>query len=210
MGGRGSTRWSTRLKKTAVEDCIKLDMKSFFTHLIPGISHSHRWQINGSDFIQIKFTPFGDFENIKSINLDCRYEKQSGTSIELFSYKIELATTILTWGKNRYWFICPKANCKKRVRCLYIPLGTKIFACRTCYDLTYSSSQNTHKDQIFWSEIASRWLPSAATAMDSRESSEICIASPLAIWRKFLIMSVLVTRRKSKRCTRERIVAGIL
>lgn len=58
-----------------------------------------------------------------------------------FDYEIPLSTTSCYFGGKRYWFICPwYANgiyCGRRVGVLY--LGGDYFACRHCYDLTYSS-----------------------------------------------------------------------
>jgi len=58
-----------------------------------------------------------------------------------FEYKVLLTTTPCYFGGKRYWFICPcyanGAYCGKRVGVLY--LGGRYFACRHCYNLTYSS-----------------------------------------------------------------------
>ncbi len=58
-----------------------------------------------------------------------------------FDYKIPLTTTLCNYGGKRYWFICPwfkNGNyCGKRVGTLY--KDGDYFACRHCYNLTYSS-----------------------------------------------------------------------
>lgn len=58
-----------------------------------------------------------------------------------FDYKIPLTTTPCNYGGKRYWFICPwykNGNyCGKRVGVLY--KDGDYFACRHCYNLTYSS-----------------------------------------------------------------------
>ena len=64
-----------------------------------------------------------------------------------FDYKIPITTTPCYFGGKRYWFICPwYANgkyCGRRVGVLY--LGGKYFACRHCYDLTYSSKNENRR-----------------------------------------------------------------
>ena len=64
-----------------------------------------------------------------------------------FDYKVPLTTTPCYFGGKRYWFICPwYANgkyCGRRVGVLY--LGGKYFACRHCYDLTYSSKNENRR-----------------------------------------------------------------
>ncbi len=58
-----------------------------------------------------------------------------------FDYKVRLATTPCRYGGVRYWFICPLSKngvyCGKRVGVLY--KGNEYFGCRNCYNLTYSS-----------------------------------------------------------------------
>ena len=58
-----------------------------------------------------------------------------------FDYKIPLVTTPCNLGGNRYWFICPwyknGVYCGRRVGILY--KDGNYFACRHCYNLTYSS-----------------------------------------------------------------------
>lgn len=60
-----------------------------------------------------------------------------------FDYKIPLTTTRCHFGGKRYWFICPwykSGNyCGRRVGVLY--KDGDYFACRNCYDLTYSSKK---------------------------------------------------------------------
>jgi hypothetical protein len=57
------------------------------------------------------------------------------------NYKIPLTTTPCNFGGKRFWFICPwyvnSRYCGRRVGVLY--LSDKYFACRHCYNLTYSS-----------------------------------------------------------------------
>lgn len=58
-----------------------------------------------------------------------------------FDYKIPLTSTPCNYGNVRYWFICPwykNGNyCGRRVGTLY--KDGDYFACRHCYNLTYSS-----------------------------------------------------------------------
>lgn len=58
---------------------------------------------------------------------------------------ILLDTTPCHFGGFRFWFICPRLPdgfpCNKRVRTLYLPPDSRLFGCRTCYNLTYRSCQ---------------------------------------------------------------------
>lgn len=68
-----------------------------------------------------------------------------------FDYKIPLTTTPCRFGGKRYWFICPWCKngvyCGKRVGTLY--KDGDYFACRHCYDLTYSSRNVNRRYKMF-------------------------------------------------------------
>lgn len=71
---------------------------------------------------------------------------------EKFDYFITLVPTSLPWGGVRWWFICPLSfdgkACRRRVSTLYNPPGLRYFACRHCYELTYQSCQDSHKENM--------------------------------------------------------------
>jgi hypothetical protein len=58
-----------------------------------------------------------------------------------FDYKIPLITTPCPYGGKRYWFTCPMSRngkyCGRKVSVIY--KDGDYFACRHCYNLTYSS-----------------------------------------------------------------------
>ena len=71
---------------------------------------------------------------------------------------IRLQTTETNFGGQRWWFACPLivdgGECKRRVGKLYLPPGARRFGCRKCHDLTYRSSQASHRmERLFdWGE----------------------------------------------------------
>lgn len=64
-----------------------------------------------------------------------------------FEYKIPLVTTPCNLGGVRYWFKCSMSKggvfCGRRVATLYI--DGEYFACRHCYNLTYSSKKENYR-----------------------------------------------------------------
>jgi hypothetical protein len=81
-------------------------------------------------------------------------------------YRIHLTTTPLPWGEVRWWFICPLVGngriCGRRCGKLYLPLGARYYGCRLCYDLTYTSCQESHKyDRLFALLAADTGMPLA-------------------------------------------------
>ena len=77
---------------------------------------------------------------------------------EAMDYQVSVTTTPLPWGGLRWWFICPLTvngcYCGRRVGKLYLPPGGRYFGCRRCYDLTYTSCNESHKYDRLYAEIA--------------------------------------------------------
>ena len=143
MGGFGSTRWSSHWKKTQVEDCSKLGIYSFKSYLRPGYVGTVRWYRGERETGSIGYRVFGD-NKPRGIDLIYTITRHKGDKIDM-NYAVQLTTTPLPWGGERYWFVCALSvngiTCSRRVGCLYLPPGRNYFGCRHCYDLTYKSSQ---------------------------------------------------------------------
>jgi len=60
------------------------------------------------------------------------------------SYPVWLDWTDCNLGGERPWFLCPTMGCGRRVAILY---GGRIFACRHCYKLAYTSQRETDDDR---------------------------------------------------------------
>ncbi len=97
-------------------------------------------------------------EKVSSIGFDADTGRDSGSARlhytrthddEAMDYRVNLTTTPLPWGGLRWWFVCPLTVngqfCGRRVGKLYLPPGGLYFGCRRCYDLTYTSCQESHK-----------------------------------------------------------------
>jgi hypothetical protein len=151
MGGYGSGFRGT--PKTTVEDCRSIDSSRWQRE---GILRPFYAGYNGRWFWMDPATR----KELASIRYEANCGETSG-SIRLYysitrqqnknvlDYKIRLATTQTPWGKLRWWFICPLVvdgrACGRRVRKLYLPGGERYFGCRHCYNLTYTSCQESHK-----------------------------------------------------------------
>src|SRR5262245_42380521 len=59
--------------------------------------------------------------------------------------KVYLAPTRPHFGGLRWWFVCPQLN--RRVRKLYLPLGSRHFWSRRAYELAYASQRETKFDR---------------------------------------------------------------
>ena len=75
---------------------------------------------------------------------------------------IKLESTKLHWGSDRWRFICPLIKngrpCYRRVGKLYLLPGYEYFGCWNCYELTYTSCQESHKCDSFYKALMRGWF----------------------------------------------------
>jgi hypothetical protein len=85
---------------------------------------------------------------------------------ESADHRVALTTTRPRFGGLRWWFVCPLVvggrPCGRRAGKLYLPPRGRYFGCRRCYDLSYTSSQESRKYDGLWRLLA------ADTGMDFR------------------------------------------
>jgi hypothetical protein len=169
MGGYGSGRWSGGKwdAKTLVEDCRFLDVGAFVRDRViaPGQSRrgSWTWSRNGQKVAAVGFEA-----NVGATNGTLRLAYligRAGGEKTTLDYVVPLVTTALVSGGRRWWFLCPacrrgEAPCRRRVAKLYLPPGGRIFACRRCHELAYTSSRESRRyDCAFAGLAAEMGLP---------------------------------------------------
>jgi hypothetical protein len=144
-----------------VEDCLRIDAANLRRW---GILRADKW-----NFGSIQWTNTVTGEQIADISYEI--DTRQGTSGVLtliytiaktqdIREPVPLETTRPPGGGVRWWFICPLSvngvHCGRRVRVLYKPPGYPYFGCRHCYNLTYTSCQESHK----WDALH-RWMAEA-------------------------------------------------
>ena len=163
MGGSGSGRWGTGKAgaKTLVESCRSLDISRLVQ---AGIVRPERWSRGGWRWTR-------DGEEVASIGYEVATEAEAGSLRLLYSvttaggerealdYKVPLVTTGLVSGGRRWWILCAACcnsgpPCRRRVGKLYLPPGGRVFACRRCYDLAYTSSRESRKYDGLYRRLA--------------------------------------------------------
>jgi hypothetical protein len=184
MGGWGSTRWGRHNKKTTVEECRQLDVSRWVRE---GIVTWDTWRQGSWCWT------YGDGSTSTiSYEVDTRdparpwarlhYDFPMVEGRPSYDYRVELQTTRPHFGGHRWWFTCAlSANgvyCGRRVRKLYLPPGERYFGCRHCYDLTYTSCQESDKRVN-----ALRKLDSL-TLLDMAKSGEIGLTLALRVIRQ--------------------------
>jgi hypothetical protein len=153
LGGLGSGRhWFS--KKTPVEECLTLKVEDFTSGaLLHKPWGEIRWTRGGAETgsvdYQLRDIGFREGKSVYILTLLSPLINR-GQRIPV-TKNIPLVTTQLHSGGRRYWFSCP--NCKERVGRLYLPHGERWFFCRTCHNLTYTSSQECHRFDRYFARI---------------------------------------------------------
>lgn len=138
------------MSKETVEDTRKIDinwlMKSG-SHEVGNCYYNNRitWTTSGMwgkkensiNYDLDLFDKSKSFFNLRYISRD-----RSSNESKDVEYKVPLTTTNCNYGGFRYWFVCPRLVCQRRVGCLYF--NVTHFWCRHCCDLSYEK-RNTSK-----------------------------------------------------------------
>ena len=135
-----SNRWT-------VEDCKTITTKflnknNYFTG---GVKRGEiTWSLNGKNTgsISIIVSMVKGDEYIRFQYMQTDRKKTAETT--KLDYMARLSSTPCYFGGRRWWFICPLDACHRRVGSLHLGRG-KYFGCRHCLNLTYTSSQESHK-----------------------------------------------------------------
>ena len=132
------SRWNSK-KTTESQDRIDIRLLKKWGHL-NGSTYfgSWSWSCDGKTTGSINYRV--DSERIV---LSYRH-RVSGGEWESVEQRISFDRTHCNYGGFRWWFLCPRCNC--RVAVLYC--AGKYFLCRHCYDLTYSSQQENLSDRL--------------------------------------------------------------
>ena len=157
MGGAGSGRWSWHDKKTTVEECLVLSAGKLARDGIIAQSPGTGWLWWTNSATGALSASAGYSREVvdERVVLRLRYSvtRRDGETHDI-EEPIWLQTTPSAVGGRRWWFTCAQVvnarACGRRVGKLYLPPGRRYFGCRHCYDLTYTSCQESHKyDRLF-------------------------------------------------------------
>jgi hypothetical protein len=155
MGGSGSGshyHWWRSSKKTPVEECRSLDANRWMREgiLKAGVHHSGlRSWFRDAQRTETTATIGYEVNTLADppwLRLHYTFTERQ----EHVDYQFELSATRPRFGGLRWWFVCPLVingrSCSRRVGKLYLPPGGRYYGCRHCYGLTYTSCQESHKD----------------------------------------------------------------
>lgn len=141
MGGMGSGGWYLWDKKTTAEEVKRVDIRYMRKQGLlrwPGYTGSLSWSRGGEQTGSIRY-------RVEQERLVLMYRYQSyGEEWQEIEESVWFDRTPCNYGGERLWFLCP--HCGKRVAVLY-GAGVR-FLCRHCYDLPYSSQNETYLDRM--------------------------------------------------------------
>ncbi len=161
MGGLGSGNhyyhWHRGRKKTTVEQCKSLDANRWTREgkLKADVHLSGTWvwtYPSGGRFVVNYSVNTLDMAS-PSVRLWYSWIWTATEQTDSADYTVQLTTTRPRFGGLRWWFRCPLVKngipCRRRVAKLYLPGAGRYFGCRRCHNLTYTSCQESHKDEAF-------------------------------------------------------------
>ncbi len=147
-------RWSYSNRWT-VEDCKTITTKFLNEHKYfnGGVRWgSMSWSRNGEKTGSISFS-VSTIQGEEYIHFKYTQTNRDTKEKTELDYKVQLTWTPCYFGGRRWWFICPLIvngrECNRKVGVLYLGNG-KYFGCRHCYNLTYTSSKESHSfDRLY-------------------------------------------------------------
>jgi hypothetical protein len=165
MGGYGTGRWGWHDTKQTVDSSLSISITHFREALSRladggtvyyGCYGSIAWSRGGrpSGSMGYMVEPAMPYP---AIRLHYTTTHRDGTKTDS-NYTVEVAPTCPNYGGRRWWWICPLVKngrpCNRRVGKLYCPGNAIYFGCRHCYELTYTSCQESHKYDSLFNNLA--------------------------------------------------------
>jgi hypothetical protein len=130
MGGFLSTRWGDHHKRGVVEEC-RLVIDAHEVARQGGRRTDRFW--DGQRLLPIYYCIEEVPEDADSMQVAIDLAGRAEIQVA------RLESTHPHFGGVRWWFSCPQ--CARRCRKLYLPRGQWDLGCRSCHNLTYTSSQ---------------------------------------------------------------------
>jgi hypothetical protein len=150
VGGTDSGRWNDHEKRRTVEESWTLDVAGL--PLRAPLSSPLSGTLEAIKIVgprKVLRVRYALVEEDEGPILTLTYAPELGSPERIFEQRLELLTTKANFGGVRWWFACPftiwRERCNRRVAKLYLPPEARKFGCRLCHDLTYESSQESHR-----------------------------------------------------------------
>jgi hypothetical protein len=165
VGGSGSGNhyhWWRPGKKTVVEDCLSIDanrwMREGILRASVHLTGGWNWTYRSGGKCSISYEVRTLDMTRPLLFLSYSWKNPDTGQKETIACPVHLETTRPRFGGLRWWFICPLNRngrpCNRRVGKLYLPPRGRYFGCRHCYNLTYTSCQESRKNDALYRFMA--------------------------------------------------------
>lgn len=133
MGGCGSGR-HRGVRKRRVESCLALDVNELRRKgaLTPGATGTLTWERDRDAVASADFSA-------DTAGLILCYDAHGTEVPKVIEQRVVLSFVPAAFGDARVYFLCPCAECGRRVAVLYFRRGA--FRCRHCHGLAYESQR---------------------------------------------------------------------
>jgi hypothetical protein len=120
--------------KRRVESCLVLDVNELRRKgaLAPGAFGTLTWERDRDAVASVDF-------RADTAELVLCYDANGSEAPKVIEQRVELSFAPTVFGGARAYFVCPGAECGRRVSALYFRRG--VFRCRHCHGLAYESQR---------------------------------------------------------------------
>ena len=140
MGGIGSGRVRLRRARETVDRHWSIDIRQWKQKGLLVAPKEFIWNWFNADRVAASMLVQVETGRVKLMHT-ARFQDRPES---LHYYSVYFTSTECHFGGERRWFLCPVADCGRRVAILY---AGDIFACRRCQQLVYMSQQESRSSR---------------------------------------------------------------
>ena len=182
MGGYNSGRWHDVRTRATTQSSKRLEIKKYkdvlrqlekvkepgmigIADIKPNWTYTHSGKPDGEVGLHIE----GSGDSITAtVSYQVEYKLTGGK--QNYHNVVGFEFTPGFGGSKCWYWRCPK--CGERCGVLYMPNGTETFACRKCYNLTYNSCKDSHKNGAMFRKMAG-WMADTMPGMSGEEMRQL-------------------------------------
>jgi hypothetical protein len=124
------------------QSCLALDVNALRRKgaLAPGAFGTLTWEREGDVQTSVDF-------RADSAGIVLSYDDHNGEAPRAVERHVALSSVTAAFGGSRTYFLCPGAECGRRVSILYFRRGVFGFGCRHCHGLAYESQREDKRQR---------------------------------------------------------------
>jgi hypothetical protein len=136
--------------RTLTEECTQLEISDVVRAGVLSADSGSvcyvRWRdADGCEVGFMRFVIVKDAEGIPILRFCNRVRPPVAGRAWILNQNVEITWSKCRFGGGRFWFQCPRADCRRRAAILYLVQGSQEFGCRVCLGLSYRSCRDSDK-----------------------------------------------------------------